>query len=209
MAIERIGCGLGQKSFESANCLRAIWGMMRKRSDDPITDDYDDYIDTDGIDRCSESFSRNSKQYDTVSELVCQIDDMTGEELGFALDMLLENGSLVVFCQPIMMKKQRPGVMLVCLCRSDDEERFIESIFRLTTTLGVRVRSSKRAVLQRRKDVQTLSKFNIRRKRAQGWGGERDKIEYEDAARYARIHKVSLREARHRIQSALETANDT
>ena len=93
------------------------------------------------------------------------------------------------------------GVMLVCLCRSDDEERFIESIFRLTTTLGVRVRSSKRAVLQRRKDVQTLSKFNIRRKRAQGWGGERDKIEYEDAARYARIHKVSLREAR-RLQSA-------
>ena len=68
------------------------------------------------------------------------IDDMTGEMLGYARDKLLEAGAADVWFSSIQMKKGRPGVMLSVICREAEEEAVARLLLRETSTLGVRVR---------------------------------------------------------------------
>ena len=75
---------------------------------------------------------------DEVMELSCNLDDMCPEDIGFALELLLDAGALDVWTSPIGMKKNRPGVMLSLLCPVEEAERFAELLFRHTTTLGIR-----------------------------------------------------------------------
>ena len=75
---------------------------------------------------------------DEIFELSCNLDDMTGEELGFASEMLLNAGALDVYTIPIGMKKNRPGVMLNVLCRPESREKMVKLLFLHTTTIGVR-----------------------------------------------------------------------
>ena len=85
-----------------------------------------------------------------VIELKCNIDDMTAEALGYAQEALLSAGALDVYTTPIGMKKNRPGVLLTCMCREDDREAMLRTIFRHTSTLGVRVSVCDRYTLSRR-----------------------------------------------------------
>ncbi len=71
-------------------------------------------------------------------KLSCNLDDTTPEAVGFAMERLLEAGALDAFTQAIGMKKNRPGVMLTCLCREEDREKMLSLLFAHTTTLGVR-----------------------------------------------------------------------
>ena len=89
-------------------------------------------------------------QTDTVLELSCNLDDMTGEAVGFAMGQLLSAGALDVFTTPIAMKKNRPGTLLTVLCRPEDKERFVSQLFRHTTTLGIRENTLHRYTLTRR-----------------------------------------------------------
>jgi uncharacterized protein (TIGR00299 family) protein len=68
------------------------------------------------------------------------IDDMTGEMLGYARDRLFEAGAADVWFTPIQMKKGRPGVMLSVICSGGNEEVLARLLLRETSTLGVRVR---------------------------------------------------------------------
>jgi uncharacterized protein (TIGR00299 family) protein len=68
------------------------------------------------------------------------IDDMTGEVLGYARDKLLEAGAADVWFSSIQMKKGRPGVMLSVICQESEEETVARLLLRETSTLGVRVR---------------------------------------------------------------------
>ena len=68
------------------------------------------------------------------------IDDMTGEMLGYARDRLLEAGAADVWFTSIQMKKGRPGVMLSVICAESEEEAVARLLLRETSTLGVRVR---------------------------------------------------------------------
>lgn len=70
--------------------------------------------------------------------LQCNIDDMTAEMLGAAMDLLMEKGAMDVHFTAIQMKKNRPATCLSLLCSEADEERFKELIFRHTTTLGIK-----------------------------------------------------------------------
>lgn len=70
--------------------------------------------------------------------LQCNIDDMTAEMLGVALDVLLASGAMDVFFTPILMKKNRPATSLSLLCAPEDEARFKALLFRHTTTLGIK-----------------------------------------------------------------------
>ena len=69
------------------------------------------------------------------------IDDMTGEMLGYACDRLLEAGAADVWLTSIQMKKGRPGVMLSVICKEAQEEAVARLLLRETSTLGVRVRA--------------------------------------------------------------------
>ena len=133
---------------------------------------------------------------DTVAELSCNLDDMTPEGIGFALETLLQAGALDVFTTAIGMKKSRPGAMLTCLCRLEDREKMVGLIFQHTTTLGVRESVCARYTL-RRSQVQAQTEFGpVRVKQAEGWGVSRQKAEFEDLARIAREQGISLEQAR-------------
>ena len=84
-----------------------------------------------------------------VFEISANIDDMTGEDLGAAMEILLGAGALDVWFEHIQMKKNRPAVKLSLLARPGDEKRLAEAVLRHTTTLGVRMNRSARLTLVR------------------------------------------------------------
>ena len=129
---------------------------------------------------------------DTVAELACNVDDMTGEALGFAIEQLLAAGALDVFTAPIGMKKSRPATLLRLLCRPEDRERIVELLFRHTTTLGVRESLCRRYVLERSVETRETPWGSVRVKSASGYGVTRRKYEYEDLADIARKSGRSL-----------------
>lgn len=169
MSVSAIGRGLGMKEFSRPNCLRAFWG---------------------------EAFGEYSRE--TVSEICCSLDDMTGEAIGFAMETLLENGALDVYTIPIGMKKSRPGVMLRCLCRPEDEERLAALTLRHTTSLGVRISSARRVTLPRQEREVGCPLGKARVKTAPG----KYKVEYEDAAAIARKNGITLGEAVEAVKAA-------
>jgi len=132
---------------------------------------------------------------ESVLELRCNLDDMTPEAVGFALDRLWEGPVLDVFTSPIGMKKNRPGTLLTCLCRKEDADPVVKLLFRHTSTLGVRETECRRYTLQR--TVQTVpTDFGpVRIKKASGFGVGKEKVEFEDASRVALERGLPLSEA--------------
>ena len=135
---------------------------------------------------------------ETVWEVCCNLDDMTGEELGFAQEKLWGAGALDVYTVPIGMKKDRPGVMLCCLCRDEALAAVKEAFFRHTTTWGLRVKECRRFILERSEETVMTEAGPVRVKSAAG----KSKPEYEDLARIAREHDLSLAEARALMEDA-------
>lgn len=133
---------------------------------------------------------------DEIFELSCNLDDMTGEELGFASEMLLNAGALDVYTIPIGMKKNRPGVMLNVLCRPESREKMVKLLFLHTTTIGVRETRHDRYILCREEETRQTPYGSVRGKAVEGYGVRREKPEYEDLRRIALEQGISLRRAR-------------
>lgn len=159
MRVEKIGCGMGMKEFESANCVRAMLG-------------------------------ESEEEGERVTELSCNLDDMTGEAIAYAAERLLEAGALDVYSAAIQMKKGRPGVQLSCICRREDRERMAQLMLRHTSTLGLRMHDFERRTLERRVET-VLTPFGALEMKI-GWGDgvSKRKPEYEAAARLARENDV-------------------
>ena len=138
---------------------------------------------------------------DTVAELCCNVDDMTGEAIGFALERLLEVGALDVFTTPIGMKKSRPGTLITVLCREKDKETMVQELFRHTTTLGIRERQCSRYTLERRTVTLNTPYGPIRKKVSSGYCVRREKYEYDDLAAAAKAEGVSLAEIEQELKS--------
>ncbi len=138
----------------------------------------------------------SGEETEEIIELSCDIDDMTGEALGFAMERLFEAGARDVTTSPVQMKKNRPGVLLRVLCMERERDALVETLFRHTTTLGVREARLRRHVLPRAVDTVDTPCGAVRRKTARGFGVERSKFEYDDLARIARERGISLDEAR-------------
>ena len=132
---------------------------------------------------------------DTVVELSANIDDMTGEEAGFALERLFEGGVLEAFITPVQMKKMRPGLLLSVICRPEDSEKTARLIFKYTTTIGIRRTVHERYVLDRKTSAVTTGAGQVHIKEVSGYGVSRCKAEYEELAELARQKGISLREA--------------
>ena len=134
-----------------------------------------------------------------ICELVCNVDDMTGEELGFAQEILLDAGAREVYTVPVMMKKSRPGVQLVCLCTEQQRAEILRLIFRYTSTIGVRTHICDRFTLEREITEQDSPYGKVRIKKSRGFGTEKNKPEYDDLAKIAREHGLSLQEIREKL----------
>ena len=133
-----------------------------------------------------------------ILELVCNLDDMTPEALSFACQRLLEEGALDVYTLPGCMKKGRPGWQLVALCGPAHKDPLIHQVFALTSTTGLRVRTCEKHVLDYTITTRETPYGPVRVKKAQGYGVRRSKPEYEDMARIAREHKITLKQIFHR-----------
>lgn len=146
---------------------------------------------------CVRAMLGETENRDTVvSELRCNLDDMTPEAIGYAMDHLLSRGALDVYSVPIQMKKSRPGVMLCVLCRPDDRDDMAELIFKYTTTLGIREQTYKRYTLTRTTERVETELGTVRVKRAHGYGVSREKYEYDDLADIAYSLGSGIDEAR-------------
>lgn len=137
---------------------------------------------------------------DEIAELSCNLDDMTAEAIGFAEEALFEAGALEVYTIPVGMKKSRPGILLTCMCRREDEEKMVELLFRHTTTLGVREHISRRFTLKRREETVETAYGPVQKKISQGHGVTRAKLEYEDLAAIAKKTGRPLEEIRKEIE---------
>ncbi len=133
---------------------------------------------------------------ETVSELSCNIDDITGEEAAFAMERMLDEGALDCFISPIIMKKGRPAYLFTVLCKKSEEEKFASLIFKHTTTIGIRKYTPSRYTLSR--ELKEESGITI--KRSEGYATSKEKAEFEDLKRLALEKNISLFEAREMLK---------
>ena len=134
-----------------------------------------------------------------IIELACNLDDMTPEELSFAMEELFTLGALDVYFTSIGMKKSRPGVKLTCMCRERQREQMLECIFKHTTTLGVREYVCKRYELGRSEKTVRTQDGEVRVKTSSGYGAVREKAEYEDLAALARKSGKTIAQIRSEV----------
>lgn len=106
------GYGAGSKDFDHPNVLRIL-----KAKDIDIT--------------------KNAKS--TVNVLETNVDHLTGEELGYLYDKLLDSGARDVIMIPIFMKKNRPGHLIQVICKDENIENLLQILFKDTQTLGIRI----------------------------------------------------------------------
>ena len=150
---------------------------------------------------CVRAFLGESEgKREQITKLECNLDDMTGEDIGYAIEQLFSAGAREVFTQPIGMKKNRPGVLLSVLCAAEDADRMAEEIMKHTSTLGIRRQEMSRYVLKR--DVRTISTpyGDVRIKQASGMGVERSKPEFDDLALLAAENNLPLRTIRDAVE---------
>ncbi len=162
MTIHSIGYGIGANDSPISNFTRVFWGDTELATTPAVP--------------VSESFSN----MDTIISIACNVDDMTGEALSLATEILLAAGALDVYTTSIQMKKNRPGVLLTCLCEEADLEKFIGLFFLHTSTQDVRYQSFTRAKLESTVVSKHSSYGNVRVKKSSGFGVEKEKPDFED-----------------------------
>jgi uncharacterized protein (TIGR00299 family) protein len=164
--IERVGYGFGTREPAWPNAVRLLLGS----GDNAL-----------GLVR------------ETVVEIQTNLDDATPEELGFAMERLLEAGALDVAFSPLQMKKNRPGVLVRVLGRPEDGQRLAEMVLEHTSALGARVHSVERVIARRSERVVSTPWGDVRVKVKHLGDRELLAPEYEDCARVARAADVPLR----------------
>lgn len=120
--IIRSGLGAGKRAYERASILRASLIESSVGRIEP----------------------------DAVVELSTNIDDCTGEMLGFTLEKLYRAGALEAWFSPVFMKKNRPAYILSVLCKPERQEALENIIFANTTSIGIRYRTWQRRILSRK-----------------------------------------------------------
>ena len=138
---------------------------------------------------------------DEMFELNCNVDDMTAEEIGFALERCFEAGAVEAFTIPINMKKSRPGTLIRVICKEDLKEQLIQTLFQYTSTAGIRQTKVERSILHRSIEEVETPYGKIRKKNYSGYGVNRFKYEYEDLAGIAKKEQISISQLLKNIES--------
>ena len=184
MTIERIGYGAGQKDFAHPNILRLLVGEASPAAPHAGT-------------------TPGAPIADAIVLLETNLDDATGEELGYAVEQLWSAGALDVTTSPLAMKKQRPGVLLAVQARPAEADRLAEIMFRETTALGLRRSTVARTTLARRTATVATAFGEIAGVAATlPDGSERFSPEYESCAAAARRRGVPLAQVQQAARQA-------
>jgi len=165
---QKVGYGAGKMDLPFPNVLRVIVGEM--------------------------SSSVNLER-ERLTVVETNLDDMTGELVGFVIERLFEVGVRDVWLTPAQMKKNRPAVVLSVLCDSKSLPKALQILLRETTTLGVRVQEVERLCLPR-EFVEVETTYGVVKVKVAKLGNEIVNIspEYEDCRRIALKRKVPLKE---------------
>lgn len=182
--VEKVGVGAGKKDFPHANILRA---MILNTDTDAVSEKKEKAAGStenrkngaDNAVKTNQGIAAGS--LNTVTVLETNVDDCSGEQLGYAMECLLREGALDTSCIPVYMKKNRPAYMLQVICRPEDEEKMETVIFRETTSIGLRKYREERSILPREIITVTLPNGQeVRVKKCSHHGQEFFYPEYED-----------------------------
>lgn len=176
LAIESIGYGAGKKDFSHPNVLRVL------------------------IFQQMETLRR-----EMIAVLECQLDDFTGEALGFTMERVLAEGALDVYFTPVSMKKSRPGTLITVLVKPEKAFVLEELLLRETSTFGVRKSEWSRRILSR--DLKKVdTPFGVMTVKIGRLEGKVIKIypEYEDVKKAANDYNCSFREVYLSVQRQAE-----
>lgn len=181
-----IGLGAGKRQYERPSILRALIIEANAQKN---------------------SVNSNALQTDCICQLQSDIDDCSGELLGYTLERLLAAGALDAHYQPVFMKKSRPAWELTVICREEDRAKLEALIFAETTTIGIRRARMERTVLPRRRDVVHTAYGDVAVKRCLLDSGERCYVEYDSAAKLAQEQGVPLQDIYLAAQLAQKNIN--
>lgn len=170
--IRQIGIGAGKRSYERPSLLRIMQ-----------------------IDITEEA-------PDTIVKLESNIDDCTGEALGYVMDLLFSAGAKDVHYMPVFMKKNRPGWQLNVICDALSVPKMEQIIFQETTTIGIRRQTMKRTILPREILDITTSYGTAKVKICHIGSEKRYYPEYESVAAIAQANTIPYPEAYDLIQKA-------
>ena len=185
MKVARIGCGAGQKDFpRRANILRLLVGET------------------------VEAGEGRGDRAEEACMLETNLDDLSGEVIGYCIARLWDAGALDVYTTPIQMKKNRPAVKLSVLCRPGDAAAMEDILFAETTTLGVRRWTVGRRVLRRQAHRVSTPWGLVEGKVARLPDGSlRFAPEFETCRRAATEHNVPLMDVFEAARKAFDAAN--
>ncbi len=144
----------------------------------------------------------SNKDIKQIYKLSCNVDDMTGEDVGFAMDRLFEAGALDVYTTSVGMKKSRPALIINVICTGSDKETLIKTLFKHTSTIGIREQAIRRYELKRHTENVDTKFGSIRCKVSTGYGVERRKYEYEDICKIATKNDLSIEQVLVEIEYA-------
>jgi len=167
MRVQGVGYGFGDKEFPWTNMLRVWQGLTG---------------------------GRLGSGKDRVVVVESNLDDVTGEMLGYAMERLFSIGALDVWFTPVQMKKDRPGIVLSALAHPDKADEIADVILRETPTLGVRVSPVIERIVSERKLRQVETPWGSVQVKEKWIGGEPVAVspEFEDCARIAREQSLPL-----------------
>ena len=174
-SIKKIGIGAGKRQYESPSILRAMIIEEEKNNNNEWVEE------------------------DSIYKLESNIDDCTGEALGYVMDCLIEAGARDVHYTPVYMKKNRPAFQLNVICDEDDIAKMEEIIFEGTTTIGIRRQRMERSILKRDIKIIETSLGEVKVKVCNLKGYKRVYPEYNSVVETCKKHNKSYQEVYHLI----------
>lgn len=170
--IKKTGIGAGKRSYERPSLLRAML-----------------------IEECSKTQEEGRAEEDVIYKLETNIDDCTGEALGYVMDRLMEKGARDVHFLPVYMKKNRPAYELAVICDADKVNVLEQTIFQETTTIGIRRIRMERSILPREASTVMLREGELKIKKCLLPDGHmRSYPEYESVIRLAQESGMSFQQ---------------
>ena len=216
--IEKIGIGAGKKDFPHANVLRAMILNTEKekkalhehkhKHEQEHNHEYSHEHEY-GHTHCHEERGFHDVQTETVCVMETNVDDCSGEQLGYAREVLLKTGALDVCCMPLYMKKGRPAYLFQIICRPADEEALKTILFRETTSIGFRRYEEERQKLDREMISVTLPDGNtIRIKKCMHHEVTYYYPEYEDVKKTCEMRGEAFRMVYEEARSLAEKSEE-
>lgn len=177
--LKKIGMGAGKRDYGVPNIVRAMLVETEEKN--------------------NPENQLTSAFHDKIIKLETNIDDSTGEALGFVMDELFASGALDVHYLPCFMKKNRPAWLLVVLCRLEDAAKMEKIIFMHTTTIGIRMSQMERTCLARSECSVEVFGEKAEVKVVDVYGEKRFYPEYERVSRIAQKTKKPFGEVYNKI----------